>query len=147
MDGCGLERTCQNHNRWNKLTPPPPSTRTPSLPIPKVSNIHVLPREEALGFVANIMNEEEAVGVELQQPASAARPKTPRGGRRASNGGGRGGEGVDEMDVDGEDEEGDEEEEEDVEDEEEGEGGGRRASADGKRRRVRGGEQVASLSR
>ncbi|CAN0545090.1 unnamed protein product, partial [Ectocarpus sp. 12 AP-2014] len=28
----------------------------------KVSNIHVLPRQEALGFVANIMNEEEAVG-------------------------------------------------------------------------------------
>ncbi|CAM9960575.1 unnamed protein product, partial [Ectocarpus fasciculatus] len=50
----------------------------------KVSNIHVLPRQEALGFVANIMNEEEAVGVELQQPASAARPKQGGGSRRGS---------------------------------------------------------------
>eukprot|EP00904_Undaria_pinnatifida_P004076 jgi/Undpi1/1366/HiC_scaffold_11.g04758.m1 len=70
----------------------------------------------ALGFVANIMNEEEAVGVDLQQPASAKRSRRQQqqqgGGRRASGG-------ADDMDVD---------------EEEEGGGGGRR-----KRRRRRGG--------
>ncbi|CAM9194794.1 unnamed protein product [Scytosiphon promiscuus] len=106
----------------------------------KVSNIHVLPRDEALGFVANIMNEEEAVGVELQQPASAIPSRTPArvgGGRRRGSDIDTGlGEGVDEMDIE-EDEEGEEDGDGEEGEEEEGDEG--MGSVEGKRRRVRGG--------
>ncbi|CAN0063315.1 unnamed protein product [Choristocarpus tenellus] len=45
----------------------------------KVSNIHELPKDAALSFVANIMNEEEAVGVDLKQPEPRRRgPLPPR---------------------------------------------------------------------
>lgn len=50
----------------------------------KVSNIHELPREDALSFVANIMNEEEAVGVDLQQPSTPASKAAATRGRRQS---------------------------------------------------------------
>lgn len=102
----------------------------------------MLPKDEALGFVANIMNEEEAVGVELQQPAT-----TPSGESRAPN---RGDESADEMDVaeqEGGGESMDEEEDDEEEGEEEGEEGGQdreeesggRSSGGGKKRRVSGG--------
>lgn len=101
-----------------------------------MSNIHVLPREEALGFVANIMNEEEAVGVELQQPATS---------RRFQNGGrlrGRVGNGNTKTSIEEE-----EEEEEDAEsmgedaesmDEDDREEEVRPSVSGGKKRRVEG---------
>lgn len=103
-----------------------------------MSNIHVLPREEALGFVANIMNEEEAVGVELQQPATS---------RRFQNGGrlrGRVGNGNTKTSIEEEEEE---EEEEDAEsmgedaesmDEDDREEEVRPSVSGGKKRRVEG---------
>lgn len=68
-----------------------------------MSNIHELPREDALSFVANIMNEEEAVGVDLQQPATPAARTSARKPLENGGGGNRGVGRNDGMDVDDDD--------------------------------------------
>ncbi|KAG5185319.1 RecF/RecN/SMC [Tribonema minus] len=60
----------------------------------KVSNIELMTREEALGFVAEILHEEEAVGTKLAQPTAQRRTvtaATPQQHRRGGGGGGTGG--------------------------------------------------------
>eukprot|EP00621_Florenciella_sp_RCC1693_P015550 CAMPEP_0182530552 /NCGR_PEP_ID=MMETSP1323-20130603/5993_1 /TAXON_ID=236787 /ORGANISM="Florenciella parvula, Strain RCC1693" /LENGTH=192 /DNA_ID=CAMNT_0024739857 /DNA_START=1 /DNA_END=577 /DNA_ORIENTATION=- len=106
----------------------------------KNSNIHALDKTDALGFVADLMHEEEAVGTVSASavPRSSKGKKAARRKRATSS---------DEEDEEGEeDEEDDEEEDEEGDEEEDEEGAARRGHAPGVRQRRRNGSDEGILN-